>query len=568
MGWILGGIGAGMAARLATVHPLARWRDEHATTYLAVGGLPETCQAGSLADGGAWAVVGLGLQRMGERCTWFEADAWAARLAHEQPDLSEIEGHFVAVRRQAGRVRCFTDPLGVRALYLTKLDQGVVFSTRLDWLVRLRGGGQLDLDAFGSHWRCFHQLATRSLVRDVYRLGPGGTAVCSEQGFEVSERLWQPEIDAADADGSEFADALAAFTNPALPAERTLSLSLSGGFDSRLLLARLLHDGRARAHTFGPAAHPDVRVARALAAGEHVPLRHLNPSVPDADRCRTLLAEVVAQNHAIAPASAAVGLDAFAALAAHRHVVVDGAMGELGRRKFLNRLLLQNRRAARTDDAAAIRPFFDFPRADVFSPEASAAMERGILRDIEALWASLPADASAENKLDVARVRAVLPNFYGYEQARLDGVVPAYMPFAQPSVVQAVFHVPLRLRRDSRLYRQLVQAWHPALRRYPLVKAGTTHPFRLGSLGAIGWTKIKRRLAPGYHDQRRLRFLETLRPYVLDLLESTSTKTFGAYDYVRLRSLVEGFYAGREDLAVPVDWWLAFETWRRMLGLR
>ena len=195
-------------------------------------------------------------------------------------------------------------------------------------------------------------------------------------------------------------------------------------------------------------------------------------------------------------------------------------------------------------------------------------MEQGAQQQIAAAWEALPNPRTlgAENFLDVLGVRTRLPNFFGFEQNRLDGVIPNYMPFAQPSLLRALFQVPLALRRNGRLFRHLIRSQRASLAGYPLVKGGVSYPFRLPTAPAYAWTKLKTRLGQGYTDPLRLRFLETLKPFALDAVHAQAARTYPAYDHARLTRLVEAFYDGRTDLAVQVDWWLAFEMWRRVLG--
>ncbi|MFQ5569274.1 MAG: hypothetical protein ACE5G0_06340, partial [Rhodothermales bacterium] len=232
------------------------------------------------------------------------------------------------------------------------------------------------------------------------------------------------------------------------------------------------------------------------------------------------------------------------------------------------RLLRQGRSALRTGHPAAILPHIRVPRADVFTPETTATMERGARQQIAALWQTLPDPQTIgeDSFLDLLGLRTRLPNFFGFEQNRLDGLILNYMPFAQPSLLRAVFQIPVSLRRGGRLFRRLIRSREESLARYPLVKNGISYPFRLSTLPAHAWTSLKKRLGHGYRDQQRLDFLEQVRTYALDAVHSTSVRTYPAFDHRQLVQLVEGYYNGRRELAAQVDWWLAFDMWRRVIG--
>ena len=120
MSWILGFNGTSLSPalreRLVALHDDPLHRSEGRTHYVAAGGLPETCHVGVLPEEGAWAVVGLGIQRHDDHCSFLDADAWGALLCQPTPEVAGLDGHFVALRWRAGRVEAFTDSLGVRAL--------------------------------------------------------------------------------------------------------------------------------------------------------------------------------------------------------------------------------------------------------------------------------------------------------------------------------------------------------------------------------------------------------------------------------------------------------------------
>ncbi len=575
MSWVFGFTGTSLSPafreRLAALHDEPLHRAEGPTLYVRGGGLPETCYGGRLPDepDGGWLVVGLGIKRHHAYCSFLDATAWQQRLAQPSPDFAKLDGHFVALRWRPGRVEAFTDALGTRTLYLAALPEGTAFSTRLDWLAALRGGGEIDFEAFGAHWLTFNQLTTTGLLRGIRRLGPGGHATCAGGRLTITEHPWTPDIDESDPDGEAFAQTLSALVRPKTADQRLASLGLSGGLDSRLLLA--LRFGRIPvfSHVFGPSINPDVKTAWRIAEGEDFLQYRFYEPVPDAETCLALLRSQVAQTQAVSAASSAMGLRYYGALHAKRLVMIDGGLGEAARRQFMNRLLRRGRHALRSGDPVAILPYLRVPRADIFDADVLKTMEQGAQQQIAALWETLPApDAiGEENFLDVLGVRTRLPNFFGFEQNRLDAVIQNYMPFAQPSLLKAVFHTPLSLRRNGRLFRQLIRARRASLARYPLIKNGIRYPFRLPTLPAYAWTTFKKHLGLGYADPTRLRFLETLKPFILDAVHTQDVRTYPAYDHARLLRLIEAFYNGKTNLATQVDWWLAFEMWRRCLSV-
>ncbi|MFQ5572606.1 MAG: hypothetical protein ACE5G0_23275, partial [Rhodothermales bacterium] len=360
MSWILGFTGTSLSPtlreRLVALHGAARFKTRSETLYLAVGGLAETCCYAGLHqtsfDG--FAVVGLGIRLHERHCTFLDTEDWRALITRPRPALDALDGHFVAVRWQPGKVACFTDALGIRTLYLTRLSGGVAFSTRLDWLAALRNDAEINFETFGTHWLTFNQLSTDSLVSGIQRMGPGSRATCTDGDFQLINHPWTPDTGESDRRGEAFSKILAALVHPKTADGRTLSLGLSGGLDSRLLLALRPSDAPIQTHVFGPDEHPDVRVSKRIAEGEGLQHVHFHAPTPEADECLDLLRNHVAQTHAVSSASSLLGLRYYPDLHAQHRLMIDGGFGEAARRQFMNRLLRQGRSALRTGHPAAI----------------------------------------------------------------------------------------------------------------------------------------------------------------------------------------------------------------------
>ena len=438
-------------------------------------------------------------------------------------------------------------------------------STRLDWLARWSGLHEVDVAHFGSHWLTFNQIGYRSLVKGIERLGPGSKAVCTPDNLEIRSTPWSPE--GIEKPAGSFQDTLSGFLEPR-DVDRPLSLGLSGGMDSRLLLALLTRGSRPFfAHVFGDTADPDVRISLDIARGLGLSHRHIRQSLPSKDELPGLLRESAGQVCATVPASTILRAMGFQELNNEGKLVVDGGFGEIGRRQYYNRLLRRGAGVIRDKDVSRLYDFLSVNRGSFFSEEVERLMRQGVDEDLAGLFESMPdaGDLPAGDWADLMAVRHRLPNFFGYEQARLDGIVPNYMPFAQPSFLRQVFNTPLRQRVNGRLFRQIIRQTAPHLRSYPLVKGGTTYPFGLGAVSSKLWTQAKGALRGRFADPIPVTFFFLVAGYLRDLIRDRDTTSCGLYDIKRLTAAVDAFYRGDMSQMAPLDWWLSFEVWRRSL---
>ena len=533
------------------------------------GGLQETCLTGTLTEPDkGWLVVGLGITLRDDHVEFLSAEAWQRKLSEATPDLRSLDGHFVALRWSQGKLECFTDQLGQRELYYAEGEGTIAFSTRLDWLTRLLPRPELNLEALSSRWLTFNQLSYRSPVRGIERLGPGGRGEFTASSRKATHVPWSPEPESG-RNHRSLLRLLQAFVRPTILANKTISLGLSGGIDSRVILSLLSSSAQQSfsTHTFGHPNDPDVRVSEQIARKLHLECLCFYEPVPPVEECIAMARSFVSQTDLIEPASSVLKLRYYPGLHARNKLMLDGGFGEIHRRQYLNRLLRLGKRYMRNGDARAIFSLMRVMRADIFSRDVDDEFVRGCEHQIAELWETMPriAQVGEENFADLVAIRTRFPNYGGPEQARLDGEVVNYMPFVQPSLLRCMLATPVPERRSGKAYRRIISLLRPELTEFPLVKSGTTYPFNISTTAAWGLTKLKTRMGLRYVDPTLHEFLQQISEFVQDLAHAQVVRTFWAYDAARIHKLVEEYYAGNAGLASQVDWWLTFEVWRQAL---
>jgi len=245
-----------------------------------------------------------------------------------------------------------------------------------------------------------------------------------------------------------------------------IDTALSGGFDSRLILALLREQGVVpRLHVYGRAGDPDVRVAQAIAAGEGLDLEHTDkaqaPVVPP-----EAFPEVVAANLLAFDGCPGDGLfNNGADLATRRarcaagELMLNGGGGEIFRNFFyLPDRPLPARRLVWAFygrfDPAALGPRFD-----------ERAYVAGLADRIARAVGGDPA------RLTRQQVELAYPLFRcRYWMGRNNGVNnrlgSAVTPFCTEAAVLAAAAVPLAAKNAGRLEARMIARADPALARY------------------------------------------------------------------------------------------------------
>lgn len=246
-----------------------------------------------------------------------------------------------------------------------------------------------------------------------------------------------------------------------------IDTALSGGYDSRLLLA-LAWDAklRPRIHVYGRDTDADVRCAKAIAAAEGFPLDHLDKStvpVPEAEA----YAELVRANYLAFDGAPTDGIfDNGTDLATRRRRVAGGALmlngggGEI----FRNFFYLPDRPMSALEVVWAFYCQFD-PRvcSDRFD-------ERRYLDGLAAKLADRV--GGRRERLSRHEVEAVYPLFRcSYWAGRNNSVNNrlghAWTPFLDFRLILAALDIPMAYKNLGRLEGRMIEMLSPRLAAYP-----------------------------------------------------------------------------------------------------
>lgn len=209
-----------------------------------------TAGGGKCAVDGEWSIY----EKAGDpaqRARLFELDDAVLRVS------AACRGNVALVIPDTGAVHLATEWTGTFPLYFAVVGDGFLFSSHLRPL-RAALGGDLDSQAVLEFLREGHMTAGRTMVNGIRRLLPGQAVTFRNGRVQLHElsRAWTGPSEAVSAETLERRafDLLVSAAKDALPAELTVALMMSGGWDSRTLLAVL----EAAGNTILPYSHGDI----------------------------------------------------------------------------------------------------------------------------------------------------------------------------------------------------------------------------------------------------------------------------------------------------------------------
>ena len=549
-------------------NPLAKFSSPN--IYIALGGIPHTCfyEVQEKSPETGWAMVGVGIRIIGPEARILTKEDWKKLFSISPFPVHTLDGHFIAVRWNKNEIEFYSDQLGIRTLYFGKCREGICFSTRCDWVAQVTQHQELNLGAIGGRWLLFNQLTYDSCIKGIERLGPSGNVILRNGAVIKNEcHPFLPEFKKTSDSQSELI--LESLIRSAVRSNTTVALALSGGFDSRTILAILMAEQNTKfdVFTFGESEDPDVKISTAIAKQLGIQHHCFQEPIPDIQSLIPIVHEFAAQNMLVEPVSAILRLRHYSELHSQGYIIIDGGFGEIARRQYLNRMIKLGRSALFQRDTGQLFQLLSTHRSDIFTQEFTKEMKDAVYQDLDRTLETMPParEIGIANFVDLLSVRARVPNFGGPEQIRSDAMIMSFMPMVQPTFLRSIFKTDIALRNNGRLYKRIIRMKASYLQKFPLVKAGMTYPYGLTSSAAWLVTKVKSKISTSYNDSTPDRFLHQLREFISDSIHTSEVISWYGYDRNKVQKTVEAYYKGEKNHQKAVNWWLTFEIWKRSL---
>lgn len=482
-------------------------------------------------------------------------------------DELHLEGHYAILEWKWGgnssSISITLDRLGIRPVYIykqaTKGEAPVFyFSTRLDWLSKIMAHPTLNASALGSFWFNLNQITSAPFLNNVIKPDGGTTTLIDSQGIqtEKSEDITFRQT----FEEERFTAILAQISNPETPL--TNSISLSGGLDSRVIIA--LTHGEYHTHSFGKKSDLDVLMARKIAK-KVGSIHHeciINPLTFKANRIE--IVDFVVQTQGTSACSDSYLWNIMSVLHDQDIFITDGGFGEIHRRQFLEKLTFLKKDCSQITQADLVKALAHEKPAFFckdFYHQLSQKREEGIWKKWQ--QACQNAENSIEKAADLFSLSTRIKNISAMNQGWFDSHITNYMPFIQPSVLASTLLIDPALKSNGKVFRNIIRQ-HSSLHKLPLVKEGITYPFNLPSIAQKLMLKanklFKRSSGVGFRND----FLNLNKEYILDRLHAQETRSEALYDYDKIYNNVTSFYDPKNSTneAQFVMTWLTFDIFK------
>jgi asparagine synthase (glutamine-hydrolysing) len=199
-------------------------------------------------------------------CNVREAELLGRFLRQGSQSLTETEGEYtLVIETKGGEVTVITSPVGATHYFFTERNGQLFHGDRVAEILRRSGlDWRWNWEALGDLCQLENLTDNHTLHPEIHRVPPGSVLHFTDGKLSLRSVAALDRIPEAPPDPDAAVDALNASVRR-LAGDHP-HLSLSGGFDSRVILASMLHLGlRPHLITMGREDATDVQVARRMA---------------------------------------------------------------------------------------------------------------------------------------------------------------------------------------------------------------------------------------------------------------------------------------------------------------
>ncbi len=536
-------------------------------SYCIAGGISETCLIKNSEEEN-WVICGTGISNTNGKYYQLNKNHWQRRLSKDSLDRDLLDGHFSIIQFNQNNVKVYTDTFGIRKVFYCEDRDNYYLSSRLDWLLQHLDNGQFNFKELSSFWNLQYILnSEKSFIEDIYTSGPEAEITITSEGLNKKNRWWTPSNNKSDV--NDVVERLSSLTTLPLSVNRKPLLGLSGGMDCRTLLAILdnkCHESTSL-YSFGTKSNPDIEVAADIA--EELNITHFKTDkklLPPNEMFSELKKHALREEMHF-PLDYFNIFSSLSKKESEKFTFIDGAAGEFMRNRTGNRLIHRFKLNDSINPVELMKIQLASNRFKFFNSDVNKLLEDGALDALQTAVNNLPSlkEFSPYKWVDLFLIRYA---FWGDSCSYLDSLIPNFMPFAQPSLLDAIYNLPLKEKVNNKINLKLIKDLSPKLTKFPLVREDSKAPYFTGyhNLLSTLWTQTSRFTGKQFIDDSPLKIVNHLKNEITSRLSLPEVKNYSNYNHSildnELKSAIESQNIKSADNILT---WLSFDFWREAI---
>lgn len=544
------------------------------------GGIKDTCKLIQLSKEGEQyysIICGNGFKYSNDFYKLMDDEDWRNTLILNT-DSNIIEGSFIFLSYFRNQLRVTLDRIGTRFFYFAKYKDNIILSTRLDLISKFSGYNSLDYSSFSSLWLLQNQIGNRCLFKNIEKCFNPILIDLTNNNIFYENKSWKPQI-REKIDKDAIINLLFKYCNLNLRGNKKLSLSLSGGLDSRFLLSLLIScKATFDTHTFGSIQSKDVLIAQKIAEKTGLEHHHYYESVGNENnKLIDNLRAFIRKTSVYMPISEFLHKRYYPLIQNENKVIIDAGFGEILRNGLYYKIALNWKKLINRKNFKFFLNQLKVHRANIFNDEFTISLYKLLVEEFEHYYSVIDNifielfSRKPRNKedfrlwLDIFSIFTKHLNYCAIEQIRTDEEAINYTPFLQPTFLDYVFSLNYKGKNNGKLIREFINSSFKDLTNFPLVKNNHLYPFTFNTFLSKTYINIKNKINSGRFDCDKIEMIMQLSEFIKDTELSSNFKQFELYDFKKINKLINGFFLGDTSLSFQMDWFITFEIFRQEL---
>lgn len=482
----------------------------------------------------------------------------------KKENINELFGHFVVLFYSKNNLEIFNDALGIRDLYYFNSEERLIFSTRIDLVVKYKPETLLNDNEFSSLWLTNFQLSHNSILSGIDRLGPGGKISFKGNKFQISKHNFAKYE--SDISLYGFSDLIKNYSNVRSADGKQISLGLSGGIDARLILSNLLDIGNGfKCHSLVNEENNDLKIASKITENFNLEHKLIFRKSLDLFKYEKLILNYYKNIPPVIELTQLMDFGIFGKDYLKNYILVDGGFGEFYRMQYLKRIFIKGYKKFNIKNSFEITNSLLAIKPQIFNQEFHEKLNVLLSTKITNLITEL---GEPRSKLELADIidfitsNFKLPNIYGPGQTILDQNFISFMPFAQRDIINAGMNISINKKNESKLFKSIIKLKQDELSKINLVKNNLENPFWLNDNFVMLRLLLNRKFTK-QNNHEKYNILFDSKEFVYYLLEISKINESQYLDVERNWETVNQFYSGDLSKGDYVDWLLTFIIWKK-----